>query len=191
MKFLDRSTIQIDRELSELDRFSLDFVNILKKHTDYAVVSGYVAILLGRARASEDIDVIIPKIDFSAFQSFYNDLKENAFYCLNASEDTIIFDYMKSGSAVRFAKEGQVIPNVELKRAKNRFDRISLEKKITVNLPKGEIFIGPLDLQIAFKEEVLKTPKDLEDASHIRDVAREYLNEGSIRKYRRMLRDFY
>ena len=63
------SAIEIDRELSDLDCFTLDFVNILERHTNYVIVSGYVAILLGRARASEDIDSIIPKIDFSMFQS--------------------------------------------------------------------------------------------------------------------------
>ena len=68
MKFTDKKTIQIDRELSDLDKFTLDFVKILKKHTKYVIVSGYVAILLGRARASEDVDIIIPRIDFSTFK---------------------------------------------------------------------------------------------------------------------------
>jgi hypothetical protein len=44
------------------------------------IVSGYVAILLGRARASEDVDVIIPRITFSDFKKLYRDLKENDFY---------------------------------------------------------------------------------------------------------------
>jgi hypothetical protein len=30
----------------------------LKKNIDYVIVGGYVSILLGRARAGEDIDVI-------------------------------------------------------------------------------------------------------------------------------------
>jgi len=67
MKFIDKKTIKIDREISDLDNFTLDFIKILEKNTDYVIVSGYVAILLGRARASEDVDVIIPKIDFPKF----------------------------------------------------------------------------------------------------------------------------
>ena len=190
MKFTD-SAIEIDRELSDLDCFTLDFVNILEKHTNYVIVSGYVAILLGRARASEDIDIIIPKIDFSTFQSLYNDLKENDFYCLNAEKYNTIFEYIKEDLAIRFAKQGSLIPNVELKWLKNKFDKIAIEKTLTVVLPKGQLCISRLELQIAFKEVILKSPKDLEDARHIRNVAKGYLDDKLIQKYREMLRDFY
>ncbi|MEF8879261.1 MAG: hypothetical protein V5A64_02565 [Candidatus Thermoplasmatota archaeon] len=64
MKFIDDETVEIDRELSDLDKFAFDFIEILKKHTDYVVVNGYVTILQDRARASGDIDVIIPRIDY-------------------------------------------------------------------------------------------------------------------------------
>ena len=71
MEFIDKKTIKIDRELSDLDNFTLDFVKTLEKHANYVLVSGYVSILLGRARVSEDVDVIIQKIDFSTFQDLY------------------------------------------------------------------------------------------------------------------------
>lgn len=32
MKFLSKGEIRLDKELSDLDLFTLDFVNILKKH---------------------------------------------------------------------------------------------------------------------------------------------------------------
>ncbi|KXA90707.1 hypothetical protein AKJ62_00020 [candidate division MSBL1 archaeon SCGC-AAA259D14] len=191
MEFLDKSTIRIDRELSELDRFSLEFIDVLKKYTDYVIVGGYVAILLGRARASEDVDIIVPEFDFPTFRSFYDGLEKEGFYCLNASENDTIFGYLENGSSIRFSRNEQVIPNVELRWAENKFDRITLEKKITVKLSEGDIYISPLELQIAFKEEVLKTPKDMEDAQHIRNVAQEYLNENLIEKYKVMLREFY
>jgi hypothetical protein len=50
-----------DKVLSELDIFVLDFLNILKTYTDYVIVSGYVTILFGRARGTEDIDIIMLK----------------------------------------------------------------------------------------------------------------------------------
>lgn len=190
MKFTN-STIEIDRDLSDLDRFALDFIKILEKHTNYAVVSGYVAILLGRSRASEDIDVIIPKIDFSTFQSLINDLKHNDFYCLNAEEDKDIFEYLTEDLAVRFAKKDMIIPNIEMKWAKNKFDEIALEKTITVKLAEKSLCVSHLELQIAFKEIVLKSPKDLEDARHMREVAKDYLDNKLIQKYKEMLSDFY
>jgi len=38
---------------------------------------------------------------------------------------------------------------------------------------------------------VLKSPKDLEDARHIRDVAEKFLDKKLIDEYKRMLREFY
>jgi len=33
--------IKLNRDLSELDKFALDFLQILEKHTEYVIVSGY------------------------------------------------------------------------------------------------------------------------------------------------------
>ena len=191
MKFINKKTIKIDREISDLDNFTLDFTNILEKNTDYVIVSGYVAILLGRARASEDVDVIIPKIDFPKFQSLYTELKKNNFYCLNAEEVSTVYDYLKDNLAVRFAKNDTIIPNIKMKWIKSDFDRFALENTIDVNLSKGKLRISHLELQIAFKEEVLKSPKDLEDARHLEKIAEGYLDNKLINKYREMLREFY
>jgi len=191
MKFIDKKTIEIDRELSELDTFTLDFVKILKKYVKYVLVSGYVSILLGRARVSEDVDVIIQKIDFSIFQALYKELKKNNYYCLNAEEDSTIYEYLSDNLAVRFAKRDKTIPNVELKWVKHKFDKLALENTISIKLSKGDLKISHLELQIAFKEEVLKSPKDLDDANHIKEVAKEHLDNKLIRKYKEMLRGFY
>jgi len=191
MKFIDKTTIKIDRELSELDHFALDFIDILKKHTKYVIVSGYVAILLGRARASEDIDVIIPKIDFLIFQSLYKDIKKNGYYCINAEKDLDIFEYLKDNLAVRFARKNTMIPNIEFKWTKNEFDEISLKNSIEINIGKFSICVSQLEMQIAFKEMVLRSPKDLDDALYIKDVAKEHLDFKLIEKYKEMLYGFY
>jgi hypothetical protein len=78
-----------------------------------------------------------------------------------------------------------------LKCAKNKFDEIALEKTLTVRLGKEELIISHLELQIAVKEIVLKSPKDLEDARHIRNIAEKHLDKALITKYGRMLNDFY
>jgi len=62
MKYDDKAKeIVLNRELSNLDKLVLNFVKILEKYTDYIIVSGYVSIILGRARATEDVDVFIKK----------------------------------------------------------------------------------------------------------------------------------
>jgi len=190
MKFTN-STIKIDRDLSDLDRFTISFIEILEKHTNYVIVSGYVAILLGRARASEDIDVIIPKIDFTTFKPLIHDLKQNEFYCMNTEEDKDIYEYLTDDLAVRFAKKDCIIPNIEMKWAKNKFDELALEKTLTVQFTENSLCISHLELQIAFKEIVLKSPKDLEDARHIQNVAKGHLDKELIKKYKENLHDFY
>ncbi|MCX6666239.1 MAG: hypothetical protein NT038_09340 [Euryarchaeota archaeon] len=191
MKFVSITSIEIERELSDLDRFALDFIKILKKHTPYVIVSGYVSILLGRARVSEDIDVIIPKINFLTFQSLTLDLKKNKFYCLNAEKEQDIFEYLTEDLAIRFAKQGTVIPNIELKWVKNKFDTLALKKTITVALHKEKLIITHLELQIAFKEAVLKSPKDKEDANHLRIITKEYIDDTLIQQYKEQLHEFF
>ena len=191
MKFVSKTSIEIERELSDLDRFALDFMKILHKHTPYVIVSGYVSILLGRARVSEDIDVIIPKISFSAFKSLIEDLKKNKFYCLNAEKEQDIFEYLTEDLAIRFAKQGTVIPNIEIKWIKNKFDTLALKKTITVTLHKGKLIISHLELQIAFKEAVLKSPKDREDARHLRKIGDGHLDDALIEQYKEQLHEFF
>jgi len=94
MKFISDSDIKIDRELSDLDRFALSFIKILRNHTDYVIVSGYVSIILGRARASEDIDVIIAPIDKNKLGNLVGSLKKT-FYCLNANDANGIYGNLK------------------------------------------------------------------------------------------------
>ena len=98
---------------------------------------------------------------------------------------------MEDNLAVRFAKIDTMIPNIEMKWIKNEFDKISIEKTIDVRIKKETLSISHLELQIAFKEEVLKSPKDMEDAEHIKDVAKEYLDNKLIQKYKEMLHGFY
>ncbi|MBS3172592.1 hypothetical protein J4438_03360 [Candidatus Woesearchaeota archaeon] len=191
MKFISKKEILIDKELSELDLFTLDFIKILKKYTNYVIVSGYVSILLGRSRVSEDVDIIIPKLDFKKFELLADDLKKNNFYCLNNEKNRDIYDYLVKNTAVRFAKKNTVIPNIEIKFEKNKFDKISLNNTIKVKIENYEIVISQLELQIAFKEKVLKSQKDMEDARHIRNVANEHLNFELIDSYKVMLNEFY
>ncbi|HMA82694.1 MAG TPA: hypothetical protein VKP59_00530 [Candidatus Thermoplasmatota archaeon] len=191
MKFIDSEHIEINRELSDLDKFTIEFTNILKKYIDYVIISGYVAIVLGRARASEDVGIIIPRVDFSDFKKLYGNLKENGFYCLNAEEEEIVYSYLEENLAIRFAKLDTIIPNIELKWIKNDFDRIALKKTIDVTIKDKHICISNLELQIAFKEVILKSPKDLEDAQHLRSVAKEYLDFDLIQEYKENLHEFY
>jgi len=186
MRFISKNIIKLDKELSDLDIFTIDFIKILGHYTDYVLVSGYVSILLGRARSSEDVDITIPKMNFDKFEKLLTNLKKD-FYCLNAETDQEIYNYISDKIAVRFAKKGKVIPNMELKFAKNRSDMLALKTKIIIQLGTIDLSVSQLELQIAFKEQVLKSPKDIEDAHHLRQIAKGKLDVELIAKHKRIL----
>jgi hypothetical protein len=51
--------IIFNRELSLLDSFVLSFTeHLASNNIKYVIVSGYVAILFGRSRISEDVDIL-------------------------------------------------------------------------------------------------------------------------------------
>ena len=138
MEFVDERTIRLDRILNDLDEFALGFTRILEKHSRYVIVSGYVSILFGRARATEDIDVYAPKMTAKKFAGLYNELEKNGFWCLNAEKPGEAYGYLADGLAVRFAKKDEVIPNVELKFALKKLAKDAFEGAITVKTAGGE-----------------------------------------------------
>lgn len=175
-----KKEIRIDKELNELDKFVIEFLEISRKFTDYVIVSGYVSILLGRSRASEDIDLLIPKINKESFTNLWEALQLNSFECLNTSNINEAFK-MLDEHAIRFAKE-LPIPNIEFKTIKTDFDKYSFDNKLKVILKTDVLFISPLEAQIAYKL-FLGSEKDLEDAKHLYEVFKEKLNKDELFKF--------
>lgn len=186
MEYLsDKKEIILNREPSELDHFAIKFISILQKYTDYVIISGYVSILLGRARATEDIDLFIKKITFEQFTKLYSELKKNGFWCLNAEDAKAVFEYIEEGLAVRFAKENQAIPNFEVKYALRKIDKETFEDFLTVNIDGKKLKISSLERQIAFKKYYLCSQKDLEDAAHIEELFKGKIDYEKINKLKK------
>lgn len=173
MKIIDKNTMQLDKVITDLDKFILDFIKIIAKHTKYVLISGYVSILFGRSRGTEDIDMIIPKLSYESFLKIFNDLIDQGYWFLNSDDPKILYDILLTNS-IRSAKKENVIPNMEIKIAKNSLDKISLNKKVKVNFSNNSLFISPIELQIAYKENLLSSSKDMEDALFLREV---FINE--------------
>jgi len=181
----NRKEIILNRILSELDKLVLDFLGILEKHVDYVIISGYVSILLGRSRATEDVDLFIERLSIDKFMSFYDELMKKGFWCLNGDNPIEMFSYLSDGLAVRFAREGKSIPNFEVKFPKRKIDEETFGDFITVLLPEGKkIKISSLERQVAFKRYYLKSDKDIEDALHIERVFKEHLDYSKINKFK-------
>ncbi len=178
----EKKEIKLDRELSKLDKFALKFTKILEKYVGYVIISGYISILLGRARATEDIDIFIRRISEEKFLGLYKELGAEGFWCINAESVTEIFSYLEDGLAIRFSLEGKPIPNFEIKFPKNQVDEETFQDFITVILPQGKLRISSLERQIAFKRYFLKSDKDIEDAQHIEEIFKEHLDYDKINK---------
>lgn len=67
------------------------------------------------------------------------------------------------------------------------YDNIALKNPLTIKIGNNGLNVSFLELQIAYKEEVLKSNKDIEDAWHIRLVAKSSLNENLINDYKKQL----
>ncbi|KCZ71640.1 hypothetical protein ANME2D_02375 [Candidatus Methanoperedens nitroreducens] len=156
--------IIFNRELSLLDSFVLDFTeHLASNNIKYVIVSGYVSILFGRSRISEDVDILIEHISFEKFLKFWSEI-EQSYECLNTSNSYEAYnDYLENHYAIRIAKKGSFIPNIELKFVKNDLDRYSLEHRRHVKLADRSLYLSPLELQIPYKL-FLGSEKDIEDA---------------------------
>ena len=188
MKFINARTIQLDRELSDLDIFVLDFVKVLEQHVHYVLISGYVAILFGRSRTTEDVDMFIEQLSPQKAIELYNDLLAHNLWALNASSGEDFYDALtKEKIAVRFARSGQAIPNVEVKLSKDFLDSMALQDQIKVLVRGGHFYISDIAMQIAYKRSVLMSEKDLADAQYLQDVFS--VSEENINKCKRILKD--
>lgn len=184
----NKREIVLDKELNNLDKFALDFFNIAVKHADCVIISGYVSILLGRSRATEDVDIFIKKISKETFYLLYNDLTSNGFWCINSDNPETLFDYLKENLAIRFARGNIPLPNMEVKFPKDKLDEDVFEDSIFVKLPEGEIKISSLERHIAFKRYFLGSEKDDEDALHIEELFKENIDYGKIKKLRKLIK---
>lgn len=185
MKFVNKSLIKLDKVINELDKFAFDFCKILEKHLKYVVVSGYVAILFGRSKGTEDIDIFIERIDKNKFNKLHDELEKNDYECITANKKEA-FDNLNEDIPIRFAKRGKFIPNVELKFVKKALDINSLDNNLTVETSYGHIKILLLEPQIAFKEVCLGSDKDIEDAIYLRQVFKEQIDNEKVEYYKRM-----
>jgi hypothetical protein len=188
MEYLkNKKGIILNRELNELDNFVLDFCSLLD---NYVIVSGYVSILFGRSRATEDVDLLIPKTDEKEFGKIWKKIHEDGFECVNTRKASEAFR-MLDEHAIRFFRDNKPIPNIEFKIIKTDLDRYSFENKIKVFINGKTLFVSPLELQIAYKlflaadgtDEELIADKDIEDARHLYKLFVEKINKDEFREF--------
>ena len=183
-----KSEIKFEKGLSSLDKFVIDFTSILNRlNIKYVLVSGYVSILFGRNRSSEDIDMFIERLDFKRFQLLWNELN-NVFECIITTDVNEAYnEYLTKHYALRFSKKSRFIPNIEIKFPKIDLDKWALDNRKRVVFNNHTVFISSLELQISFKL-YLGSEKDIEDARFLYNLFKENLDMPLLKEFNQKLK---
>ena len=131
-----------NKSLSNVDKFVLEFVDLLKNHFRYVIVNDYVAILFGRSRGTEDIDILIEKITKSEFFNFVSEI-EDRYDFLNPEDREGLYEMLSENLGVRISKKNAIIPNIELKIIKNEVEKYVLDNRLKVKLDKNLLYLSP------------------------------------------------
>ncbi len=169
-----------------LDKLCIEFCKIVEKHCKYIVVSGFVVIASGRVRGTEDIDMIIEKLKLEKFIKLHKDLIKNNFVCMQSDSEKEIYDYLKDNLSVRYTYKNQPLPEMEIKFAKDYLDEYQIQNRIKLKITKLDIWFSSIETNIAFKEELLKSEKDIEDAKHLRNIFP--VNEEKIKNIKQLIK---
>ncbi len=176
------------KKINALDELVVSFTDILDSlKIDYVIVSGYVAIVFGRSRATEDIDILIEHISKEKFSELYADIAKKGWWIINTGEVDDAFDMLRENYAIRVAKAKKVIPNFEVKFIKDHVDKYSIENKISVDIGIKTFLMSPIEMQIAYKC-YLGSEKDIEDAYFLFSLFEKILDASELRELIGLLR---
>ncbi|MBS3760133.1 hypothetical protein [Halodesulfurarchaeum sp.] len=179
---LRNGTLVIDRDPNRLDELAFEFSHILRRFdSKHVYIAGYVSILAGRARSTEDIDVLIERIDEETAEKLATALDESGFWG-PAMPLTSLYEMLKNGDNIWVAPKDQITPHLELKFTRDEFDRASLENALTARIGGEAIPVGPFELQIAYKLH-LGAQKDIEDAVHLYTLFEESLSVSRLEEW--------
>ncbi len=182
-----QSIILEGKNVTTLDQFVIRFAEILSHCSDYVIVSGYVSIIFGRSRGTEDIDILIPWMEKETFALLFSRLEKEGYYFLNPEDRSGLYEMLVGRMGIRAARKETIIPNIEIKFAKDDYDRYALDHRTAVEFSGNRLFISPLELQIAYKLH-LGSDKDIEDAVYLWDIFKENLDAPLLRKFMQSLR---
>ncbi|PSQ05462.1 hypothetical protein BRC92_02275 [Halobacteriales archaeon QS_4_69_31] len=179
---LRNGTLVVEREPNQLDELTIRFSEILGQFDiEHVYTAGYVSILAGRARSTEDVNVLIERIDEETVDELAETLDEEGFWG-PAMPLSSMHEMLDNGDNIWVAPEDQITPHLEVKFARDEFDRTSLENAITARIGDEAISIGPLELQIAYKLH-LSAQKDIEDAVHLYTLFEESLSVPRLEEW--------
>ena len=183
-----KQSISIENKvLTKLDKFVINFMDTLDKYCNYVIISGYIPILFGRTRGTEDVDVFIENIDKKIFVNFYKELIGHGYYFLNPEDENGLYDMLEEKLGIRAAKKDTIIPNIEMKFIKDEIDNFTLKNHVKVKLNKKySFYISPIEIEIPYKI-YLGGEKDIEDALYLWNIFQEKLDKKIMNRFMKEL----
>lgn len=183
---LSDGELRVERAPNELDELAIAFSNILDDlDIQHVFVAGYLAILTGRSRSTEDIDVLLERIDRGTSEKLVDRLDDTGMWGPAMPLDDLHM-MLSEGDNIWVAPDEQVIPHIEAKFVRDEPDRASLQNSITAHIGGDELPVGPLELQIPYKL-YLGAQKDIEDAAHLYALFGETLRTPEVEQWVRKL----
>jgi len=182
---------EMNREISDrtiIDNFAEEFCRVVGRHIKYIVVSGYVAIAHGIGRGTIDVDMIIEKMRERDFAKMHEELVGEGFECLQSSKADDIYEYLIAGDSVRYIRIGEDLPEMEVKFVKDEIDELQMRTRKKFPFTGLDVWFSSIEFNVAFKEGYLKTPKDMEDAKHLRIIYKDELDELLIEDIKKMIK---
>jgi hypothetical protein len=182
--------IKFDKELNDFDKFTLSFIKILDKlKINYVLISGYIALLFGRPRMTEDVDLFIEKISFETFIKLWEKVMKE-FDCINTEDKKeAYYEYLNNNVAINFSIKDKFLPRMEVKFPKTDLDYWTLKNNKKVILNNNELKISIIELQIAYKVWLGRqgNDKDIEDAKFLYNIFKKYINTDLLMNFVRKL----
>ena len=183
IRFSKNSIALEQKDLTTLDKLVIKFIQTMG-NVDYVIVSGYIAIFFGRIRGTEDIDILLNKMNIKQIEELHKRLLKNRFEPVNnIGNAKEAYELLSEGSSLRYAEKGTWAPNFELKFVKKPIDRLAIDNKMKVMFnTKYSMYISPIELQIAFKLWS-GSDKDYEDARYIYNIFKEYIDAQKLNRF--------
>ncbi|MBU0757483.1 MAG: hypothetical protein KKF44_05430 [Nanoarchaeota archaeon] len=171
---INNRQVSINKELTELDMFVLDLIDTIERIGKYCIISGYVSIFFGRARATEDIDLFLEKITFENFKKLYADIIIKGYEFTEEDPERLYYEYLSKAVPINIWKKDFPLLRLEVKFALKLSQKIVLNKPLVINLNEKYILMfSGIEEQIAYKRYIAKSQKDQEDARHLEIVFQE------------------
>ena len=175
-----------NKRINKLDEFVFKVSSLIEKYTEYVIVSGYISILFGRSRGTEDVDFVISSLPLEEFRKLFEDFLNSGFEFINADDPVELFEMLIENQAVRACEIGTIFPNAEIKLPKDRFHLEALKHRIETIINDRRIFISPIELQIAYKMN-LGSEKDIEDAIFLYELFRDHISHEKLQYWKTQL----